>query len=319
MIVFDRRNVFYLTEFASSLSYLIVTPSEAILLVDGRYIEAARDSVPTAKSASSKRLRRIRPMAQSQFKAKRHRPRRLASRGVSGSSSPNGCPASNGPRRGADPRSPAHQVRRPRSGKSRPAPASTTKFSPMPSKPPFPARPKWISGTRNPPRGRRSRRRGRSFRLHRRRRRIRIETALHAPAPAAPRSVAPDRPRHEVVDHYCSDMTRVVALGGRRPASAPAEGLRGRAGGRRERAGRSRPGRRCCDLHQTAVGRLEARGLARYFTHSLGHGVGLEVHEAPSRQRHLGDRPQTRHGDHARAGRLSPGSRRRPDRRPGRR
>jgi Xaa-Pro aminopeptidase len=26
---------------------------------------------------------------------------------------------------------------------------------------------------------------------------------------------------------------------------------------------------------------LESRGLARYFTHSTGHGVGLEIHEAP--------------------------------------
>jgi Xaa-Pro aminopeptidase len=26
---------------------------------------------------------------------------------------------------------------------------------------------------------------------------------------------------------------------------------------------------------------LRKRGLGRYFTHSTGHGVGLEIHEAP--------------------------------------
>ena len=45
LIVFDRFNAFYLTGFSSSLSYLLITPGEAVLLVDGRYIEAATDAV----------------------------------------------------------------------------------------------------------------------------------------------------------------------------------------------------------------------------------------------------------------------------------
>jgi Xaa-Pro aminopeptidase len=45
MIVFDRFNSYYLTGFKSSLSYLMVTPDSARLLIDGRYIESARKAV----------------------------------------------------------------------------------------------------------------------------------------------------------------------------------------------------------------------------------------------------------------------------------
>ncbi len=36
------------------------------------------------------------------------------------------------------------------------------------------------------------------------------------------------------------------------------------------------------DMHHTAQEVLRKNKLKKYFTHSLGHGVGLEVHEAPS-------------------------------------
>ena len=34
-------------------------------------------------------------------------------------------------------------------------------------------------------------------------------------------------------------------------------------------------------VHNMAVGIFAAEGKERYFTHSLGHGFGLEIHEAP--------------------------------------
>ncbi len=43
-----------------------------------------------------------------------------------------------------------------------------------------------------------------------------------------------------------------------------------------------KPGVRASQLDGVARGVLEDRGLARYFTHSLGHGVGLEIHEGPT-------------------------------------
>ena len=35
------------------------------------------------------------------------------------------------------------------------------------------------------------------------------------------------------------------------------------------------------DVDAAARGRLRGAGLARYFIHRTGHGLGLEVHEAP--------------------------------------
>ena len=44
----------------------------------------------------------------------------------------------------------------------------------------------------------------------------------------------------------------------------------------------ARPGMKASELDAVARKVLENRGLAKYFTHSLGHGVGLEIHEGPS-------------------------------------
>jgi Xaa-Pro aminopeptidase len=42
-----------------------------------------------------------------------------------------------------------------------------------------------------------------------------------------------------------------------------------------------RPGISVADVDLAARKSLKNSGLARYFTHSTGHGVGLEIHEAP--------------------------------------
>lgn len=42
-----------------------------------------------------------------------------------------------------------------------------------------------------------------------------------------------------------------------------------------------RAGVKAADVDSTARNYLESLGLAKYFGHSLGHGVGLDIHEAP--------------------------------------
>ncbi len=82
-----------------------------------------------------------------------------------------------------------------------------------------------------------------------------------------------------ILHGYCSDMTRTVYVGKssagerrmyeavREAQQAAIDAVRaGVASGQVDRAARSR---------------LQNAGLARHFTHSTGHGVGLEIHEPP--------------------------------------
>ncbi len=81
------------------------------------------------------------------------------------------------------------------------------------------------------------------------------------------------------VDGYCSDMTRTVVVGtaGERERElfdAVLEANRGAIAA-------LRPGMPARDLDAVARDTLAARGLDEAFLHGLGHGVGLQVHEAP--------------------------------------
>ena len=42
-----------------------------------------------------------------------------------------------------------------------------------------------------------------------------------------------------------------------------------------------KPGITAGEVDHTSRKSLQNSGLAKYFTHSTGHGVGLEIHEAP--------------------------------------
>ncbi|WP_425486277.1 M24 family metallopeptidase [Deinobacterium chartae] len=83
-----------------------------------------------------------------------------------------------------------------------------------------------------------------------------------------------------VWDGYHSDMTRAYPVGEIR------EQLRGfyRAvkAALEAAVAQVRPGVSCPELDAVARGVLAEHGLAEYFAHSLGHGVGLAIHEAPS-------------------------------------
>jgi Xaa-Pro aminopeptidase len=78
---------------------------------------------------------------------------------------------------------------------------------------------------------------------------------------------------------YCSDQTRTVWVG-----AAP-EGARNAYESVREAQEAAiaavRPGISAGEVDAAARKVLRKAGLGRYFTHSTGHGVGLEIHEAP--------------------------------------
>ncbi len=78
---------------------------------------------------------------------------------------------------------------------------------------------------------------------------------------------------------YCSDLTRTVVVG---RASAEQRAVYEIVkGANAEAAGRVRPGMSGKDADALARRYIEERGYGEAFGHSLGHGLGLEVHEAP--------------------------------------
>jgi Xaa-Pro aminopeptidase len=78
---------------------------------------------------------------------------------------------------------------------------------------------------------------------------------------------------------YCSDQTRTVWVG------TPNEPARQAYDAVKEAQlaaiAAVRPGVSVGEVDAAARKILQRAGLARYFTHSTGHGVGLEIHEAP--------------------------------------
>jgi Xaa-Pro aminopeptidase len=82
-----------------------------------------------------------------------------------------------------------------------------------------------------------------------------------------------------ILGGYCSDMTRTVHVG--RPS---AQARRMYAAVREaQQAGVEavRPGATAGQVDLAARRALRRAGWGRYFTHSTGHGVGLEIHEPP--------------------------------------
>jgi Xaa-Pro aminopeptidase len=78
---------------------------------------------------------------------------------------------------------------------------------------------------------------------------------------------------------YCSDMTRTVYVGS---PGAEARSIYGAVLESQLAAVEAiKPGRSVGEVDQVARKVLQKHKLARYFTHSTGHGVGLEIHEAP--------------------------------------
>jgi Xaa-Pro aminopeptidase len=82
-----------------------------------------------------------------------------------------------------------------------------------------------------------------------------------------------------VVDGYCSDMTRTVSVGEPGPeATRLWETVLASQRAGREAVG---PGVECAAVDAASRRVIDDAGLGEYFVHGTGHGVGLEIHEAP--------------------------------------
>jgi Xaa-Pro aminopeptidase len=87
-----------------------------------------------------------------------------------------------------------------------------------------------------------------------------------------------------ILDGYCSDQTRTVWVGDASAGTATAEARHAYEAVREAQQAAIdfvRPGVIIGEVDATARKVLEGAGLGHYFTHSTGHGVGLEIHEDP--------------------------------------
>jgi Xaa-Pro aminopeptidase len=82
-----------------------------------------------------------------------------------------------------------------------------------------------------------------------------------------------------ILSGYCSDMTRTVYVG--RPSAEASGVYQAVKQAQHAAVDAVGPGISVREIDCAARKSLQKNGLARYFTHSTGHGVGLEIHEAP--------------------------------------
>jgi len=82
-----------------------------------------------------------------------------------------------------------------------------------------------------------------------------------------------------ILDGYCSDMTRMIHFGPPKDDFAAAHDAVREAKNAAIKA--IKPGVKGTAVHEKAVKVLKKEKLDERFTHGLGHGVGLEIHEAP--------------------------------------
>lgn len=279
MIVFDRFNAFYMTGFKSSLSYLLVTPKSALLLVDGRYIEAAR---ATVKHCEVELFKKIGDSFASWNRD--HRPKRVGFEGAIPWSAwkqfSEWLPGVQWIESGDL----LMQMRIRKSPEEIKAIAQSAKVNDE----------VYESAIAS---------------IHEGFDEIDLRNVIHAEsdrrgvdglsfecivASGAAGSMPHYRPAHNaiqrgdlllidmgmLVDGYCSDMTRVVSIGAK-PKARLQRAFDAVLEAEEAALKKVGPGVKCADLHRIATEKLKRRGFAKYFTHGLGHGVGLEIHEKP--------------------------------------
>ncbi len=82
-----------------------------------------------------------------------------------------------------------------------------------------------------------------------------------------------------ILKGYCSDMTRTVFLG--RPKAEERRAYGAVLEAQQAAVAAVGSGVSCGDVDEAARAVLRREGLAEAFSHSTGHGVGLEIHEPP--------------------------------------
>ena len=82
-----------------------------------------------------------------------------------------------------------------------------------------------------------------------------------------------------ILGHYCSDMTRTVHVG--RAPRRIREWYRAVLDAQEAAVAAAKAGTTCGAVDGAAREVLKKNGLEKYFVHSTGHGLGLEVHEDP--------------------------------------
>ena len=83
-----------------------------------------------------------------------------------------------------------------------------------------------------------------------------------------------------VVDGWFSDMTRMFSIGEPEPEAVQICSLLERICAEMAQAAHS--GVCCGDLYDLAMEKIRHAGYGTFFPHRLGHGIGREMHEAPS-------------------------------------
>lgn len=82
-----------------------------------------------------------------------------------------------------------------------------------------------------------------------------------------------------VINHYHSDMTRTVFFGNPDPKMIEIYEIVSEA--QKEALALCKPHTPIANVDKAARDFIEKKGYGKYFTHSLGHGIGLEIHELP--------------------------------------
>lgn len=83
-----------------------------------------------------------------------------------------------------------------------------------------------------------------------------------------------------IYEGYCSDITRTVAFGEVSDAQLSIYNAVRKAN--EDAVAAVKPGVRAMDLDKIARDAITEAGYGEYFTHRLGHGLGIAVHEFPS-------------------------------------
>ena len=82
-----------------------------------------------------------------------------------------------------------------------------------------------------------------------------------------------------ILKGYCSDMTRTVFLG--KPKPRERDAYHAVLEAQEAAVDAVASGVSCAEVDEAARSVLRREGLAEAFSHSTGHGVGLEIHEPP--------------------------------------